>query len=124
MIDKVVSKNGMINLKLMLASCNCCIFCSISELCLEGRSIAFQFIYRLTVWIRLNNNNGVLVVDFPMFRSDDINWILGADGQYSVKSAYKAQFLGATALAARASVWKICPPPSYSEILRIACHLK
>jgi hypothetical protein len=61
MIDKVVSKNGMINLKLMLASCNCCIFCSISELCLEGRSIAFQFIYCLTVWICLINNNGVKV---------------------------------------------------------------
>jgi hypothetical protein len=90
MIDKVVSKNGMINLKLMLASCNCCIFCSISELCLEGRSIAFQFIYCLTVWICLINNNGVLVVDFPMFWSDDINWNLADDSQCSFKSAYKA----------------------------------
>ena len=43
--------------------------------------------------------------------SDEITWNLNENGQYSSKSAYKAQFFGATLSPTSSSVWRIWAPP-------------
>ncbi len=42
---------------------------------------------------------------------DSIHWDLTANGQYSAKSAYRLQFLGATRSAFNQTIWKAWAPP-------------
>jgi hypothetical protein len=42
---------------------------------------------------------------------DDLSWNLTNDGQYSMKSTYKAQFYGGSHVARYRQCWKIWAPP-------------
>ena len=44
-------------------------------------------------------------------REDTIVWNLTPGGEYSAKSAYKAQFLGSTSSDMKRLVWKVWTPP-------------
>lgn len=63
---------------------------------------AEQFV---NLWCQLAN------VELDEDTEDAIAWTLTASGQYSVASAYKAQFLGATSTNMNRMVWKIWAPP-------------
>jgi len=54
-----------------------------------------------------------LVQEVPLRndQADDIKWKFSPAGVYSAKSAYKAQFLGSTAVPALSSIWKTWAPP-------------
>jgi hypothetical protein len=51
---------------------------------------------------------------------DDISWKLTDDGQYSVKSAYKLQFLGSTFSSLHNSIWKGWVPPEIKSFTWLA----
>jgi hypothetical protein len=57
------------------------------------------------LWIQLRDEN--LQDDM----CDEIKWNLTKSGQYTAKSAYKAQFFGATSSPTCSLVWKIWAPP-------------
>jgi hypothetical protein len=43
---------------------------------------------------------------------DGITWTLSANGQYSLASAYKAQFFGAISTNMNTMIWKVWAPPN------------
>ena len=46
-------------------------------------------------------------------QADTITWKLSPSGEYSSKSAYKAQFVGSTPAPTLASMWRTWAPPKY-----------
>ena len=61
----------------------------------------------IDLWTKIRRYN--LILDNSV--EDSITWNLTVHGEYWAKSAYKAQFLGATASDLKRVIWKVWAPP-------------
>jgi hypothetical protein len=77
----------------------------ISKINMDAEITFDDILQFMELWIQLQEIN----LQDDMI--DDIKWNLIESGQYTTKSAYKAQFFGATSSPMCSSVWKIWAPP-------------
>jgi hypothetical protein len=77
----------------------------VTKIALESSFTMEHLSQFIDLWTLISNINLVPEQD------DDIVWKLTPDGQYSLKSAYELQFMGATLSSMDKTVWKAWAPP-------------
>ena len=80
------------------------------------RFSAIHFLEYCDLWHQVSQTT--LQPDTP----DNIDWKLTADGMYTTKSAYDAQFLGSTSTNFENLFWKAWPPPK-CKVLKLTDRL-
>jgi hypothetical protein len=77
----------------------------VTKIALESSFTMEHLSQFIDLWTLISN------ISLVLEQEDDIVWKLTPDGQYSAKSAYELQFMGATLSSMDKTVWKVWAPP-------------